>query len=75
MIRDRDKEIGKRNLVAVIQMGAVRETHILSTTENNGVIGGAMGLAGGASIETKRIVQQRTIAFLDRVELFDKVRV
>ncbi len=34
-----------------------------------------MSLAGSAAVETQRVVQQRAVAFLNRVELLNEVRV
>ena len=53
----------------------MREAHVFSATENDGVIDGAVSLAGGAAVETQRVVQQRAVAFLNRVELLNEVRV
>ena len=56
LIGNGDKQVRKRNIIAVVQMSSMLETHVFSATENNGVIGCPMRLAGGAAVETKRVV-------------------
>ena len=56
LIRDRNKEVRKRNIIAILQMRSVFEAHILATTEDDGVIDRLVGFACRASVEAEGVV-------------------
>ena len=54
-------------------MGTMLETHVLSTTQDNGVVNGFMRLARSAAVEAECVVEERAVAFLNGVKLLDEV--
>lgn len=52
-----DKQIRQRDfLLVVIEKLAVPEAHVAAATQDDGVVGGLVGLAGGTAIKTQRVV-------------------
>ena len=58
-----------------MQVGTVLKSHVLASTDDDGIVDRLMGLAGRTAVEAKRIVQQGSIIFLNRIQPLDEVRV